>query len=56
MENIQGKEVAITGASSGIGKAKAIELAKNGAKVALDARNAGKDCCTNQPLNIFEDK
>lgn len=39
MENIQGKVVAITGASSGIGKAIAIELAKNGVKVVLGARN-----------------
>lgn len=38
MENIKGKVVAITGASSGMGKAIAIELAKNGAKVVLGAR------------------
>ncbi|UZT99992.1 SDR family oxidoreductase [Chryseobacterium fluminis] len=38
MENIKGKVVAITGASSGMGKAIAIELAKNGAKIALGAR------------------
>ncbi|WP_232425005.1 SDR family oxidoreductase [Algoriphagus resistens] len=42
MENIQGKVVAITGASSGIGKAIAIELAKNGVKVVLGARDTGK--------------
>jgi NADP-dependent 3-hydroxy acid dehydrogenase YdfG len=38
MQNIKGKVVAITGASSGMGKAIAIELAKNGAKVILGAR------------------
>ncbi|GGE42142.1 NADP-dependent 3-hydroxy acid dehydrogenase YdfG [Pedobacter psychrotolerans] len=38
MQNIKGKVVAITGASSGMGKAIAIELAKNGAKVVLGAR------------------
>ncbi|MHA4894031.1 SDR family oxidoreductase [Pedobacter sp. PWIIR3] len=38
MQNIRGKVVAITGASSGMGKAIAIELAKNGAKVILGAR------------------
>jgi len=38
MKNIEGKVVAITGASSGMGKAIAIELAEKGAKVVLGAR------------------
>jgi NADP-dependent 3-hydroxy acid dehydrogenase YdfG len=42
MENIKGKVVAITGASSGMGKAIAIELAKNGAKVVLGARRTAQ--------------
>lgn len=42
MQNIEGKVVAITGASSGMGKAIALELAKNGAKVVLGARRAEK--------------
>ncbi|MEO8533407.1 MAG: SDR family oxidoreductase [Flavobacterium sp.] len=42
MQNIKGKVVAITGASSGMGKAIAIELAKNGAKVVLGARRTEK--------------
>lgn len=42
MENITGKIVAVTGASGGIGKATAIRLAENGAKVVLGARNTRK--------------
>jgi len=42
MQNIEGKVVVITGASSGMGKAIAIGLAKNGAKVVLGARRAAQ--------------
>ncbi len=38
MQNIKGKVIAITGASSGMGKTIAVELAKHGAKVVLGAR------------------
>lgn len=38
MQNIKGKVIAITGASSGMGKAIAVELAEKGAKVVLGAR------------------
>ncbi len=42
MENIKGKVVAITGASSGIGEAIARHLASQGAKVVLGARRTDK--------------
>jgi len=42
MENIKGKVVVITGASSGIGEAIAITLANKGAKVVLAARRADR--------------
>lgn len=42
MPNIEGKVVAITGASSGIGEATARHLAKLGARVVLGARRAEK--------------
>lgn len=38
MENIDGKVVVITGASSGLGEAAARELARNGAKLMIGAR------------------
>lgn len=38
MENVSGKVVAITGASSGIGRATALELARHGARLVLGAR------------------
>jgi NADP-dependent 3-hydroxy acid dehydrogenase YdfG len=42
MENIKGKVIAITGASSGIGEAIARHLAASGAKVALGARRVDR--------------
>jgi NADP-dependent 3-hydroxy acid dehydrogenase YdfG len=39
MQNLKEKVVAVTGASAGIGKAIAIKLTENGAKVVLGARN-----------------
>lgn len=42
MENVQGKVVAITGASSGIGEATAKRLAAAGAKVVIGARRADR--------------
>jgi len=42
MENIKDKVVVITGASSGIGEATALLLARNGAKVILAARRADR--------------
>ena len=49
MQNIKGKVVAITGASSGMGETIAMELAKSGAKVVLGARR------TERLLKIVEE-
>lgn len=42
MENIKGKVIVITGASSGIGEATALLLAERGAKVVLGARRSNR--------------
>src|SRR5271165_3334037 len=42
MENLEGKTALVTGASQGIGRACALELAKAGAQIALAARNEAK--------------
>lgn len=42
MQNLTGKVVAVTGASSGIGKVISLKLAENGVKVVLGARNTGQ--------------
>ena len=42
MSGIQGKVIAITGASSGIGEAAARELARRGARVVLGARRTDR--------------
>ncbi|KWX71751.1 oxidoreductase [Paenibacillus riograndensis] len=42
MSGIEGKVIAITGASSGIGEVAALLLAERGAKVVLGARGAGR--------------
>ena len=42
MQNVQGKVILITGASSGIGEATAKTLAAHGAKVVLSARRGGR--------------
>ncbi|WP_420371263.1 SDR family oxidoreductase [Galbibacter orientalis] len=49
-ESIKDKVVVVTGASSGIGKSIAIQLALKGAKVVLAARNEKKLICIKQQI------
>ncbi|KWH26319.1 SDR family oxidoreductase [Burkholderia multivorans] len=51
-ENVQGKVVVITGASSGLGEATARMLAENGARVALGARRGQRIQSLADELNI----
>ena len=50
MADMSGKAVAITGASSGIGEATALAVARAGASVALGARRA--DRITRRPRGV----
>lgn len=42
MQRLSGKNIVITGATSGIGKISAIKLAENGANIVISGRNASK--------------
>ena len=55
MTLLQGRVAIVTGASSGIGRAMALELAKRGYRVAVTARRAGalKELATIAPQQIF---
>lgn len=53
MKNFKGKVVVITGASSGIGKATAIEFAKLGAKVSIAARRLDRLYETKKLIESF---
>ena len=48
---IEGKNILITGANSGIGKVTAIELAKKGANIIMVCRNKEKAQIAQQEIN-----
>ena len=54
--SMEGKVVIVTGASAGIGKESAIDLAKHGAKVILACRNEAKTKEAMKPLNEEQQK
>jgi len=55
-QRFQGKVAVITGSSRGIGKAIALELAKNGASIVLNGRNQARLAATEEEIRRITDK